>query len=477
MSDSDKVSDRGKIFSAAESWRPLAEKALRGAALSTLDRRTVDDILRGPVFFDRPAESHAVDTAPRDLHLPWGMRQTIVEQTPSSANEAALADLMGGVSELELRLDPEGRFGLKANELDLLDAALKGVDLSLAPVHLDCIAGQGHHARLALSLFARRRLDGELLEGGLGLGPIERAARQGVALDPDCFTKAREITELSQAAFPRLKVYRLNAALAFEAGGSEVQELAVMAAAGAAYMRHLLDWGFDADTAAGLIEARLAADSDIHLTIAKLRAARRIWARIADAFGVAPDQRRLALHVRTAGRMLSASDAWTNLIRTSCAGFAAAAGGADAITVRPLTAAIGRPNAFARRVARNLHILLAEESHLGNVTDPAAGAFLHEHLSDQLAHQAWALFQDIERRGGLADAFADGWLQGLIADKREQRLVRIRDGQDPILGVTQYVDPDPRPVPVEDEWPEEEDVPDTALAPVRFAAEFEGKQA
>ena len=456
-----------------QDWRVLAEKALRGADFEeTLSRTTIDGITRGPVFFDRPDNAHATDAAPRDIHLPWAMRQSLVEATPEAANAAALDDLMGGVSELELHLHSTGQFGLQANEPDLLDTALKGVDLTLAPVHLDSLDGQGHHAHLLLALLARRRIDGEAVSGGLGLHPVERAARQGVALDQQCFPKAVELVQLTQAAFPNMQVFRLDAALAFEAGGSEVQELALMAASAATYMRLMLEAGLDAGTAAGLIEARLAADTDIHLTIAKLRAARRLFARIAESFGAPDTARRLKLHATTARRMLSASDPWTNLIRNACAGFAAAAGGADAMTVRPLTEAIGRPTPFARRVARNLHILLAEESHLGKVTDPAAGSYLHESLADALAQNAWALFQEIEGKGGLVDAFASGWFQDAIRSVRDTRLAAIADGKTPILGVTQYVDPDPRAVETDGRWPDA-DTPETALTPIRLAAHFE----
>ncbi|WP_417476998.1 methylmalonyl-CoA mutase family protein [Maricaulis sp.] len=458
----------------AASWRVLAEKALRGADFETaVDRHTIDGLKRGPVFFDRPAGTGAVDTTPRDPHLPWGMRQSIVEATPDDANAAALDDLLGGVSELDLRLDSTGRFGLKANELERLDAALKGVDLSLAPIHLDSLDGQGHHAHLLLTLFARRRLDGETLLGGLGLSPVERAARQGIALDEDCFPKARGIAELAQAAFPQIKIFRADAALAFEAGGSEVQELAVLAASSATYIRVMLEAGLSADEAARAVEARLAADTDIHLTIAKLRAARRIFARIAQGFGASEAAQRLALQVTTSGRMMSAKDPWTNMIRTACAGFAAAAGGADAITIRPFTDAIGRPTGLGRRVARNLQILVAEESHIGKVTDPAAGSYLHETLSDELAQAGWSLFQEIERRGGLVDAFANGWVQGEIAEVREKRLQQIADGAEIILGVTQHPDPHPKPVETNGVWPAQ-DAPETALSAIRLAASFEG---
>ncbi|MBR9826170.1 MAG: hypothetical protein GYB36_10260 [Alphaproteobacteria bacterium] len=457
-----------------EDWRALAEKALRGADFdATLGRQTADGIDRGPVFFSRPDGASAVDSQAKDAFLPWAMRQSLVEETPEAANEAALADLMGGVSELELKLDPTGQTGLKANDIDLLDAALKGVDLSIAPISLDVILGQGTHAHHLLALYARRRIDGETVKGGLGLNPIGRAARQDVELDPTCYDKAKTLIELSSAAFPQLQIFRADGALAFEAGATEAQELAVMAASTTAYMRLMGETGMDADAAAKAIEIRLVADADIHLTIAKLRAARRIFTRIATQFGATSP--RAQIQAVTAGRMLSAKDPWTNLIRNACAGFAAAAGGADAITIRPLTGMIGRPSGFARRVARNLHILLAEESHIGKVTDPAAGSYLHETLSDQLAQKAWSLFQTIEAKGGLAAAFADGWLQGEIAAARTAKLKQITDGKDVILGVTKYPDPDPKPVETAGPWGEMTS-PDSPMAPISLAASFEGAE-
>lgn len=452
-------------------WRALAEKALRGADFdATLSRSTEDGISRGPVFCDRPEGSGAVDGEERDLYLPWGMRQTLVEAEPATANEAALSDLMGGVSELELRLDPTGKFGVKADDLDGLDACLKGVDMSLAPVHLDAMSQQSHLADCLLTLFARRRLDGEAVRGGLGLSPIEMAACSGKDLDGQSVDRLADIAQLAGAAFPNLKVVRCDAGFVHEAGGTEAQELAVMAAAGAAYMRVLMDAGIDCNDALGMIEIRLAADTDIHLSIAKLRAARRIWTRIAASYGADIKSQRATIQARTSGRMLSAKDPWTNLIRNACAGFAAAAGGADAITIRPLTDAIGRPTGFGRRVARNLHILLAEESHMGKVSDPASGSYLHAHLCEGLAQASWTLFQDIEARGGLHRVIADGWLGEQVASARDARFKAIEDGASVILGVTKFPDSAPRAVDTADTWPQTSEGP---LCAVNLAARFE----
>jgi methylmalonyl-CoA mutase len=458
----------------AADWTPLAIKALRGADFDeTLARQTVDGVTRGPIFFNAPDGTQPVDVRPRNPHLPWGMRQALVEASPQAANAAALDDLMGGASELELRLDASGLFGLAASDIDTLDAALKGIDMSLAPIHLNALNNAADHADWLIALFARRRLDGEELRGGLGLSPIEKAGRLGRQVRKGELKHIAKIARLSSAAFPKLKIMRCDASLAHEAGGSDVQELAMLAASAATYMRLLMDSGFSADDAAMAIEARLVADTDIHLTIAKLRAARRIFACITKAFGASTDGQHLNLHVVTSGRMLSATDPWSNLIRIACAGFAGAVGGADAMTIRPMTDPIGRPTRFARRVARNLHILLAEESHLGKVTDPASGSYLHESLSAGLADKAWQMFQDIEKQGGLAQSLETGWLQGQIASSREARLAEIADGREVILGVTKFADPDPKALEVDGPWPKLEIV-EGALTPMRFAASFEG---
>ena len=457
-----------------DDWAPLAEKALRGADFDkALVRHTSDGIGRGPVFFDAPEGSEATERTPRDVHLPWGMRQTIVEATPEAANTAALGDLMGGASELELRLDPSGRLGLAACDLGSLDECLRGVDMSLAPIHLDALNHSTDHANLLITLFARRRLDGDEITGGLGLAPIELRARQAIRYSDQDFDSVIDLAQLTAAAFPKLKIMRCNASLAFEAGGTEVQELAMLVASGASYMRLLMDAGLDADQAATAIEGRLAVDADIHLGIAKLRAARRIWARMTGAFGASGGATRLSLQATTSYRMLSATDPWSNLIRVACAGFAAASGGADAITIRPLTEALGRPTSFGRRIARNLHMLLAEESHLGKVTDPASGSYLHETLSDTLASSAWQLFQDIEARGGLYDAMKSGWFQGLIGEARNKRQKAVLEGKETMIGVNQFPDPDPKAVEIDSAWPALEPE-EGALLPIRWAAALEG---
>ena len=189
-----------------------------------------------------------------------------------------------------------------------------------------------------------------------------------------------------------------------DAGGSEVQELAFVLAAGVAYLRAMESAGVALEDAQGMIYARLAADADQFLTMAKFRALRLLWARIEQACGLTPKPSFIAAD--TAWRMLTQRDPYVNMLRATMATFSAGLGGANAITVLPHTLALGLPDPFARRVARNTQLVLLEESNLAKVSDPAAGSGGIETLTQQLCEAAWALFQEIEKAGGVFAALS-----------------------------------------------------------------------
>ena len=170
--------------------------------------------------------------------------------------------------------------------------------------------------------------------------------------------------------------------------------------------------------AAGQLEFRYAATADQFATIAKLRAGRRAWTRVVQECGIPASAAGQRQHAVTSWPMLTRRDPWNNILRGTLACFAAGVGGADAITVTPFDAAIGQPDRLARRVARNTHALLAEESHVARVIDAAGGSWYVEDLTEQLAARAWACFQDIERAGGLRAALASGLIASQLAASR-----------------------------------------------------------
>jgi methylmalonyl-CoA mutase len=203
-----------------------------------------------------------------------------------------------------------------------------------------------------------------------------------------------------------------------------------------AYLRALEKGGVTLDEARRMIAFRLSADADQFLTIAKFRALRKLWAHVEQACGLAPQPAIVA--AETAWRMMSKRDPWVNLLRTTIATFSAGIGGADSITVLPFTAALGLPDRFARRLARNTQLLLLEESNVARVSDPTAGAGGIETLTDQLCRAAWLLFQEIEAAGGAYEALARGLIQGKVAKVRAQREANVARRKDALTGASDY---------------------------------------
>jgi methylmalonyl-CoA mutase len=221
-----------------------------------------------------------------------------------------------------------------------------------------------------------------------------------------------------------------------DAGGSEVQELAFVLGCGVAYLRAIEQSGVALEDAQGMVYARLAADADQFLTLAKFRALRLLWARIEKASGLAP--KPLFVAADTSWRMLTQRDAYVNMLRATMATFSAGLGGANAITVLPHTLALGLPDPFARRVARNTQLVLLEESNLAKVADPAAGSGGIEALTRELCEAAWALFQQTEKAGGIFAALEQNLLQPKVAATRKAREANIAKRREVLTGASEF---------------------------------------
>jgi methylmalonyl-CoA mutase len=225
-----------------------------------------------------------------------------------------------------------------------------------------------------------------------------------------------------------------------------------------------------------MIEFRLASDSDQFLSISKHRALRKLWASIETQCSLTP--RPIFITSETASRMLTKRDAWVNLLRNGMGCFAAAIGGANAISVLPFTSAIGLADPFARRLARNTQLVLAQESHLASVIDPAAGAGGYEALTDALVEKAWSEFQSIEQDGGVVGALHKGAIQARVKSVVAERHAAIESKKATILGVTLFPDANEKPITVLAPMPPEAKLESTQfepLAAVRIAEPFESK--
>jgi methylmalonyl-CoA mutase len=260
------------------------------------------------------------------------------------------------------------------------------------------------------------------------------------------------------------------------AAGSEAQELAFVIASGAAYLRALEGSGIALDAARGMICFRLAADADQFMTIAKFRALRKLWAGVETACGL--PAKPAYVSAETAWRMMTQRDPWVNMLRTTIAVFSAGVGGADAVTALPFTAAIGLPDRFARRIARNTSLLLLEEANIARVADPAAGSGGIEDLTDKLCRAAWTLFHETETAGGLGAMLVSGVFQDKVAGVCAQREATIADRKNVLTGTNDYANLAEMQVKVLDVMPTSSATPPATikfppLPRIRLAAPFE----
>ena len=435
-----------------EQWQELVAGVLRksgrlpedpadftGAPESKLVTRTYDGIEIQPLYTaeDAPGDAGFPGLPPYvrgarpdgQVSTGWDVRARFAGEDARAVNQAILADLEGGVTSIWLAVPPAS-----------LADALNEVYLDLAPVVLDAGADFEAAADALFELFAEREIPASEATAVLGADPIGLAARTGSPAD---LGPAAALAARVAAKYPKVRTIVADGLPFHEAGGSDAQELGALVAAGVTYLRSLTDAGLDVEAAAGQLEFRIAATADQFSTIAKLRAARRLWARVAEVCGFSAPMRQ---HAVTSPAMLTRRDPWVNMLRTTVACFGAGVGGADAVTVLPFDAAIGKPDAFSARIARNTHAVLLEESKLAGVIDPAGGSWYVEKLTDELAHAAWAEFTAIEGAGGLAAELASGALAGRLAATWEKRSKRIATRRDPLTGVSEFPNLAEKPV-------------------------------
>lgn len=428
-----------------DAWLELVETTLKGAPF---DKRLVHQTTEGlrvePLYV-------AADTAAvPDTGMPgatpyvrggraagvvadgWEIRQRHDHPDLDLRNKAILDDLERGVTGLEVVIDES------ISSVDDLDRVLDGVLLDLLPLHLTGGADFDRAADLLGQLRSRRGVPASELSGSLGADPIgslARSGRLGSTLDQALDGLAARVTG-TLAETPNIRTIGVDGGVYADAGASDAQELACVMATGIAYLRAMERAGITIDDAVGQIGVTLTAGADQFQTISKLRGARRMWGRIAEASGASAGA--LHLHVETASAMMTRRDPWVNMLRTTLACFAAAVGGADSITVRPFDSAVGLPDDFGHRIARNTQLILLEESHLASVIDPAGGSWFVESMTDRLGEEAWKRMQEIEGAGGIGPALVDGTIQSTIAATVAARRADIARRKSPITGVSEF---------------------------------------
>src|SRR3984957_18876616 len=459
-----------------DDWRRLVDGVLKGAPFERLVGKTSDGLKIEPIY------TRAHDAAPiagRAAATPWQIMQRIDHPDAAAANAQALHDLENGASGLTLIFaDTNGAHGFG------LDPSAEAIEKVLDGIFIDAgiaielqIGPQSRMAAIQMAELVKRK--GAACNIRFGLDPIGACAAWGSS--PYAWP---EIAPAVSGAIKGLAGMGFKGPFAVadgrvshDSGGSEVQELAFVLASLVAYLRALKSAGVALEDAQGMVYARLSADADQFLTMAKFRALRLLWARIEQASGLTP--KPLFIAADTAWRILTRRDPYVNMLRATIATFSAGLGGANAVTVLPHTLALGLPDPFARRVARNTQLVLLEESNLAKVSDPAAGSGGIETLTRQLCEAAWGLFQETEKAGGIFAALEQNLIQRKAAATRTVREQNIARRKEVLTGATEFPNLHEAHVAVLDAKPAAPAPPGgggnkfDALPPMRLAAPFE----
>lgn len=451
----------------ADAWRQAVDGVLKGGKFERLVTTTADGIAIQPLYTAADITTdgdesgmpgqlplvRGVDATPRHSGA-WDLRVRVDHPDPTFANRYALEELADGATSLILRYDRAFRSGAGSDDAgvgadgvalwsaDDVATALDGVHLDLAAVELHAGARFATAAEQLIDVAARTGSSPAALTGSYGVDPLGALAATG-ALPQGLATALSQTVDLARRSAvetPSMRVVRIDAGVHAEAGATPAMELAALVATGAEYLRAFDAAGVDLTDAVAQWDAALTVDADVFTSIAKLRAARRLWAALTGACGIGAERQGLHLVARSSSSMLTRRDPWVNMLRVTAATFAAVAGGADSVVTLPYDAELfdGAITPRGRRLARNTQLILGEESHIGTVMDPGGGSWYVESLTEQLAQRAWEELQDIERAGGMAAVLLDGSWQERVAASWAARAARVATRKDPITGVTEF---------------------------------------
>ncbi len=459
-----------------EQWQEEVIRLLKGKPYEkTLLTPTVEGIPLNPMYTEAdleglehlgtPPGSAPYVRASRPLGYReenWWVAQELPYPTPGEFQEALAKDLPRGQTAVNLVLDEATQRGQDPQQAEEgvgiggtsiscirdLATALKGVKLDTTPLLVQGGSAAVPFAALVMALMRQRGSDTKAFRGSLGFDPLSGLAQHGelpVSLDRACDELAL-LTRWAQEHAPHAKTIAVYGHPYADAGASSVQELGFMIATAVEYLRRLEERGLEPEETAPRFFFGTSVGTHFFMEIAKLRAARMVWARVVEAAGGSEAARKMTLHARTSRYTKTAWDPYVNLLRGTTEAFSAVMGGADSLHVAPFDEPLGVPSEFSRRIARNTQVMLREEAHFDAVVDPAGGSWYVENLTDQVARKSWELFQQIEAAGGMARALEEGLPQRLVADTATERRERLAVRKDVLVGVNTYANPAEEPL-------------------------------
>ncbi len=359
----------------------------------------------------------------------WYIRQDIEADDLKKANEKARILVNKGVNSIGFILNKDALF-----TKDDISKLLEGLPINELEINFNA----GYGALTFVKAFNEYLENKPSFSGSFVFDPLMCIAKSGRFCSANPISDATEMVNATKQ-LSNFRSLTIRGDVFENAGSSIVQELGFSLAVGNEYLSELTESGISTNDAAKAIKFQFATGSNYFMEIAKIRAARLLWATIVKQYKPENEQVCLAnIHAVTSDWNKTIYDPYVNLLRTQTEAMSSVLGGVDSMTVKAFNAVYEKPTEFSGRIARNQQLLLKEESHFDKVVDPAAGSYYIESLTDSIAEEAWKLFLEVEEKGGFIQAFKSGFIQNIIKETAQKRDIDIANRKENFLGVNQF---------------------------------------
>lgn len=444
-----------------EEWRSRAEKTLHGKPFDALLTDTYEGITLQPLYSEEMSRFHNNDSSllnPSIFTLdnkrdPWVIHQENRYPTAKQVNHALQNDLANGQTGIHLVLSEATKAGQDVNDRDYehnglhisnvtdMEIAFQNVDLTQYPLFIETGTTSIPFIVVFVAYLKKHVIELSSIHGAIGADPLISFVSKGTI--PYTLRTAYDylahLAKWTKEHMPKLKTIIIDGTHYHNGGGSAIEELAFSFATAVEYIRNLQERNLSIDEAANTITFSYSIGANLFMEVAKFRAARLIWPKIIQAFGGDHHSQNMSIHASTSKWNKTLYDPHMNIVRGAIEAFTGAISGVDSLHVAPFDDPFRTPTTFTRRIARNTQLILQKEMLLHNVIDPARGSWYVEALTEEIANQAWTLFQRIEAKGGMEQALIDGFPQDIITKLANRRINHLKMQKDILVGTNQFV--------------------------------------
>ena len=434
-----------------EDWESLIERDLKGADYQKkLIWRTLEGIhlkpyyraedLTGKEYLDSlPGEAPFVRGGNKTSNE-WKIQQSIVVKDPVETNEKILDVLNKGITSLNINCcSTEGNCAI--NDANTLSALLKDVHINCIDLNFACGCKATEVAKLLIQEIKQRGIDAKTVSGSLACDPLGHLNCSGswYKNEEEDFVSLKSLLELTNSELPAFRALKIRGCQLHNSGASIIQELAYALSMANDYMARLTDAGMSIDAIAKNITLSLGVGANYFMEIAKLRAARFLWAKMVEAYNPQDEEsKKVFIHCNTSGYNQTIYDAHNNILRATTEAMSAVIGGCNSLQIKPFDATYQSSDDFSERIARNIQVILKEEAYFDKIVDPSAGSYYIENITDALIEQVWNEFLEVEQKGGYLKALKQGYIQEQIEKTDAERAKRFAQRRDVLVGTNQY---------------------------------------